>query len=336
MSIVLDYTSRIAPSALRAAGVVGVCRYIAPQAWKEITKGEYDELVAAGIDVTLNWESSATDWLGGAPVGSAHAATAVSKAKARGYPAGKVIVGSADFNMSRSQWDNAGQAYADAFAAGIRAGGYRPGVYGPWNVLTWVKAAGIMDAFWQAGMSWAWDNNDSRPPRQPWPGAHLIQRRHITIGGVDTDLNDILVTPLWGTGTVASGGTDNDMDVTQGAKLDAIYNLYPKAKLDTNNDGVPDQFFDVPITAAIRRIEAALAILPAIASKVDIDPTELQAIKDAAGAGALAAITAGVPVIVAALAAQLPAGTTMTHDELVQIVRDALEGGFVLGPDPTP
>lgn len=196
--IVVDYSAgRIAPNALKAAGVVGVCRYLS---WlpnpKVITKAEYDELVSAGIRVTLNWEFRTLDWLGGSSSGSQHAAEAVNQAKALGYPKGQEIIGSADFDMSRNQWLLAGRAYAIAFANGIRAGGYRPGGYGPYNVLQWLKDENIVDAFWQAGMSHAWTNNN-----QVWPGAHLFQHAHLTIAGTDTDYNDVLVTPLWGKAT---------------------------------------------------------------------------------------------------------------------------------------
>ena len=202
MAIVLDYTARIAPSALRAAGVSGVCRYVAPQVasttWKRIGVIEYRELVAAGIDVTLNWEYDSRDWLGGAERGASHGRQAAAAARTLGYPTGAVIIGSADFDMARAQWLVAGEAYARSFAAAVRAGGYRPGVYGPWDVLTWVRDEGIMDAFWQAGMSAAWSGGRNA---RPWPGAHLRQRGHRTIAGQDCDWNDVLI-PSWGARTV--------------------------------------------------------------------------------------------------------------------------------------
>lgn len=209
MGIVLDYTSRIAPSALKAAGVVGVCRYLSPDQpntrWKVITPAEYQELRGSGINVYLNWEYSATDWLGGSSVGRAHGTAAQIEAHALGYPAGSVILGSADFDMTRSQWLNAGRAYAQGFAAGVRAGGYRPGVYGPWDVLQWVADEHLMDAFWQAGMSTSWSGGRNAAPH---PLAHLRQRGHKTVGGVDTDWNEIR-RPLWTGGPAApSGGTD--------------------------------------------------------------------------------------------------------------------------------
>lgn len=205
MSIALDYTGRIDPAALKAAGVSDVFRYLSwMNYWggvshnypnpKIIQKAEYDELLAAGIAVTLNWEYDAKDWLSGSDGGAAHALEACKQARALGYPAGATIIGSADFDMTRQQWDGAGHAYAVAFGAGIRAGGYTPGVYGPYDVLTWCANETGLSRFWQAGMSWAWSGQRNR---NRWPGAHVRQMNHRTVGGRDTDWNEILI-PDWG------------------------------------------------------------------------------------------------------------------------------------------
>jgi len=214
--IALDYTARIPPSALTAAGVSDVCRYLCylpVGSWKVITKGEYDELVAAGIGVTLNWELAANDWAHGESAGLAHGTEAVRMAKALGYPRGCAIIGSADFDMDRATWDNAARFYCRGFANAIRGGGYRPGVYGPWDVLTWVRDAGLMDVFWQAGMSTAWSGGRNR---NVWPGAHLRQRRHITVGGQDCDANDIHI-PTWG--QMRAGGSVLDTGDDMGRQM---------------------------------------------------------------------------------------------------------------------
>lgn len=203
MGIALDYTARIDPAALKAVGVTDVCRYLCylPTGnWKVIRKGEYDELLAAGINVTLNWELDARDWAHGEGTGQAHGTEAVRQAKALGYPAGCVIIGSADFDMTRSTWDSLAQHYARGFAAAIRAGGYQPGVYGPYDVLTWCRDTGLFTAYWQAGMSTAWSGGRNR---NAWPGVHLRQRRHLTVAGQDTDLSDIHITP-WGQARAAA------------------------------------------------------------------------------------------------------------------------------------
>jgi hypothetical protein len=196
MAIALDYTARIDPAALKAAGASDVLRYLKPDSVPTyaITLTEYRELVAAGIGVTLNWEYDARDWLGGAMRGADHARQAAAKARALDYPAGCTIFGSADFDMTRTQWTGAGRAYAQAFATGLQVYGYRPGVYGPADVLTWCRDEGIMDRFWQAGMSTAWSGGRNATT---WSGAHLRQRGHKLVGGQDTDWNEILI-PRWG------------------------------------------------------------------------------------------------------------------------------------------
>lgn len=195
MSWVADYTHRIAPSALKGAGVVGVCRYLSypVPSGKVIGRAEYDELRAAGITVILNWEYDASDWLGGAAKGAAHGAEAVRQAKALGHPAGMPLPGSCDIDMSPGQWSTTGRAYALAYASAVRAGNYLPGVYGPWDVLTWCRDQAGYGWFWQAGMSTAWSGGRNA---NAWPGAHLRQRYHQTVGGLDTDHNDIL-RPDW-------------------------------------------------------------------------------------------------------------------------------------------
>lgn len=77
---------------------------------------------------------------------------------------------------------------------------------------------------------------------------------------------------------------------------------------------------------AATRIEA---LLVTIASKVDIGPDELAAIKRASAEGAASVM----PALVDALVARLPANA-MTRADVEQAVRDAFSGG--LAPDVTP
>lgn len=225
MAIALDYTARIDPAELHAADVTQVCRYLS---WlyywggtshnyvnpKIIQRAEYDELRAAGIEVTLNWEFDEHDWLTGADGGSAHALEAVTQARKLGHPSTWVIVGSADFDMTRGQWDSAGREYGAAFRNVIRAGGYRPGVYGPWDVLTWCRDELGYDAFWQAAMSTAWSGGRNG---RAWPGAHLCQRGYRTVAGIQADWNEILI-PAW-------GGTEEDFMASADEILRLLRNI---------------------------------------------------------------------------------------------------------------
>jgi hypothetical protein len=186
--IYVDYTGRLSADTLKSAGISGVCRYLSWQPNpKVILWDEYDGLVKGGVDVVLNWEYDTYDWLAGYGVGQIHGREAVRQAQILGYPKEKPIPGSCDFNISRNQWDNGGKGYAQGFAEPVADGGYVPGVYGPWNALQWCHdEIPLIKWYWQAGMSWAWDNNN-----QDWPNANLIQRRHMSVNGLDTDLNII-------------------------------------------------------------------------------------------------------------------------------------------------
>lgn len=188
--IVLDYTQRIAPSALKQAGVIGVCRYLSwPRAdWKVIHKPEYDELVKAGIRVFLNWEYDARDWLGGASYGALHGQEAVRQAKALGYPAGETIYGSCDFDISGTDWTESALSYARAYSKAVTDGGYEPGVYGPYDVLKWVDEADIMHWLWQS-MSKAFSQ---RRNAQAYVHTFLWQQGYKTVGGVTGDWNEML------------------------------------------------------------------------------------------------------------------------------------------------
>lgn len=191
---VIDCITSPPVDAMRAAGVTGVCRYLS---WaderdtlrKVIHQPEFNQLHAARFDILLNWEYAAEDWLGGASSGQAHAAEAVRQARALGYPTGCAIPGSADFDMTSAQWNSSGASYARAYSAGIRAGGYVAGVYGPWDVLIWCQQLGGFGMYWQS-LSTGWSGGRNG---KLWPGTHLWQRRGGTVGGVDVDFNDAIV-----------------------------------------------------------------------------------------------------------------------------------------------
>lgn len=195
MTIVIDTIKSPPVDAMRAAGVVGVSRYLY---WndsrdnlnKVIEKPEFDWLHSNGFDVMLNWEGSARDWLGGAAAAKIHATEAVRQARALGYPAGCTIYGSVDFDMTLAEWNGAGRPYGQTYSSVTRDGGYVAGVYGPWDVLGWCQqlGGGVFGGFWQT-MSTAWSGGRNA---QLWPGAHLRQRGSMTIGGQDCDYNDII------------------------------------------------------------------------------------------------------------------------------------------------
>lgn len=202
---------------LRAAGVTCVSRYIAPQSWKRITPAEAGRYGPAGVELVLNWESGARD-LVMLSVGTteSYARAAVQQAQACDYPPGCVIYGSADWDVQASEWATVA-ANLRAIRLIYRAAGYGLGLYAPWDALAWAQRDGLVDCFWQAGMSTAWSAGRNR---NAWPGAHLRQRRGSTIAGVDCDLNDILIARFgqWsGAGAISPTsitGADMELDTT--------------------------------------------------------------------------------------------------------------------------
>jgi hypothetical protein len=147
---VFDYSGwRPDPASLVAAGVVGVCRYVASpsQAWKTISKVEYDQLQRAGMPVTLNWEESAGSWRGGFPVGRTHGAMARDFARRLGHPDERPIIQSIDTAVTPGEL-----ATAIDYQRGFNDGGGRgpQGVYGTAYVIDSLFALGLVRVGWQA------------------------------------------------------------------------------------------------------------------------------------------------------------------------------------------
>jgi hypothetical protein len=184
---VIDYAyGRPSPASLRAAGVSGVARYLSylPNS-KVITPVEYAAHRAAGIDVVLVWERDAQDFMTPGFDARHAAIEALRQAHALGYPSDAAIYYALDWDVTATQWPT----IRDKLRTGPCAvhGVDRTGVYGPSDTLEWARRAGVASWLWQAGMSTAWSGGRNR---DPWPGAHLRQRRPATIGGVQCDIND--------------------------------------------------------------------------------------------------------------------------------------------------
>jgi len=99
-----DYTERIDPAALKAAGCRVVFRYLSQPGWpKNLTGAEAEELLAAGIAIVLNYETTATFMLGGYAAGVACAKSARAQADALGAPRNARIYYSDDFDTTADQ-----------------------------------------------------------------------------------------------------------------------------------------------------------------------------------------------------------------------------------------
>lgn len=186
--IAFDYSGGvIPPSALAAAGCQLVCRYVSqPGQAKNISPAEYAELTAAGIEVALVYETTA-DWaLGGYAAGLAAARSARAQATAVGYPPGRQIWYAVDFEAAGGQLPTVVDClHGCADAEGTPA---LVSVYGDDQVVTAAAAAGFGRTPWQT-VAWsagAWS-----------PLAALRQTgQSLTIGGVQVDVNDVVINPF--------------------------------------------------------------------------------------------------------------------------------------------
>lgn len=184
----LDYAyGRPAPAGIRAAGYAFVCRYVStPGNGKNLTKTEASALRAAGVDVVVVFERSASRPLGGATAGKADGAAARSQAQACGAPAASAIYAAVDFDPQPSEMRTV-LAYLAAFA---RACAPHPcGVYGGWRVIDAASTAGVGRYLWQAG-AWSTFPNPATGRRayRLHPDAHLRQfAGTVVVDGVTCD-----------------------------------------------------------------------------------------------------------------------------------------------------
>lgn len=174
-----DYTERIDPAALKAAGAAVVFRYLSQPGWpKNLTAAEAHELLAAGIPIVLNYETTADFMLGGFSAGVTCARSARAQATALGAPSGTRIYYSTDFSATSVQ-----VAAVLDFERGAASvdGDAEVGGYGGLAVALAEDAAGF--ATWQ---TIAWSNGQ-------WDARSLARQtgEQRTVGGVVVDVNEI-------------------------------------------------------------------------------------------------------------------------------------------------
>jgi hypothetical protein len=140
-----DFTS------MRANGIVGVSRYLAPatseHAWKRIVKPEFDFIVANGLSVVLNWEEHEGSWRGGYPAGVTAGQQARAQARALGVGDDRVIIQSIDQAVYIPEL-----ATAIGFQQGFNDGGEcgPQGCYGTQLLIDELYARHLIGVGWQA------------------------------------------------------------------------------------------------------------------------------------------------------------------------------------------
>lgn len=185
----VDYAGgRISGADLKAANISFVCRYIndggsgLPN--KLITAGEFNDLVANGIGVVFNYETTSDFMLGDQPAGITDAQQAL--AFIRSLPgmsnSNPFVYFSADFDEAPAQ-----DASVEGFMRGANSVlGSPQGLYGDYWIGSRALNAGVVGKLWQTE---AWSGNppniDSR--------ISIMQRNALgfkTIGGVQCDIDE--------------------------------------------------------------------------------------------------------------------------------------------------
>ncbi len=143
----LDGLSAVDPRAARALGFEAIGRYLpVPGAGYPITRNEAAAYTSAEFGIWSIFELSATEAEAGAAKGRLDAVAAVAAAEAIGQPKGTAIYGTNDSTVSNFP---AVEAYFAAFAAGVKAAGYKPGFYGQLSVYALIRGYGY-DYCWHA------------------------------------------------------------------------------------------------------------------------------------------------------------------------------------------
>jgi hypothetical protein len=244
---------------LRAAGFSGVIRYVGtPGRTKNITAGEYQDLVGHSLSVLLVHENGTGDVLRGYSGGVADAHAALDNARACSIPESVGIASANDRHLTAAQV-RASVDYQAGFASVL--GVERTGAYGFHEFVSAVRGAGTAAWLWQCG---------THPAGAA--GVHLWQRNtgisQTRVNGIACDINDQLL-PL----------PEDDMtpDEAQVAALNALRtffngDLYPSV--------VPQSTYSAPLSRFIQNsdmfgyqlselVDAVTAALSSLSDKTD-------------------------------------------------------------------
>lgn len=299
----IDYAFSVpSAAAVAAAGKRFVVRYGGPgSAGKQLTAGELADLTAHGIAVVANAEGAAGGFRGAA-AGRAWAGSAEQHFRDLGMPVGRPIYFSVDWFAGPGDWADVDAALRGAASV---IGADRVGVYGGYATIEHCAAAGTARWFWQ---TYAWSAGR-------WSAhCHLQQYRNgVTIGAVaDCDLDRAMQSDYgqWG----ADMPVNRD-DVNTIFNTDGVITAPPPAAQDGFWSAA--QF----LRNGYNEAKAAHASADQIATAIAALAKEVTAVQTTLAGLTPALLGALVPAIVAAL----PAGVTVTEEQLAAAIVAALK-----------
>jgi glycoside hydrolase-like protein len=199
----VDYSfSKPSPAQLAMAGYKAAGAYVGPgTAGKWFTSSEIADLHAHGVSAVLLVEGSEKGAASGATMGAYHGHLAVSHAQTLGAPRGCVLIPAVDWDIQSYDW-SAVTGYFQAFRAIASAAGYRTGIYGGLNAVTWAVRDGLVDIVFQ---TYAWS---TRNGVLVWHPRAVIRQTHNNVNayGGNVDLG-MALEPDYGQWT-KDGATD--------------------------------------------------------------------------------------------------------------------------------
>jgi hypothetical protein len=171
----------ITPAALAKVGARGVIAYCGcDDSAKNITKPEFQALIAAGFEVGLVIENQADDAMKGIAEGVRQGRNILAGARALGYDTGNcVLFAGADWNTQPSEYATVDK-FQGAFSQMVPVAGF----YGNSYAIDYVFAHGHAVVGWQS--------DSSSFSYGPSAHANLLQRYNDPrAGGLPVDVNDI-------------------------------------------------------------------------------------------------------------------------------------------------
>jgi hypothetical protein len=227
---VADYSdARPDPAVLRAAGFLGVVRYLSaydparPHS-KDLTVGELRALIAGGLDIAVVWETTANRTSSGPAAGATDARAANAQATTLGMPASRPIYMATDGNIFDATILGYYLAAKDASPRPIRP-------YGN---------TALVDACAANGMGGGWKVQTWGPPTA---NASLQQMPNVATPVSGTDVNDVLAADWgqWTAPTAAPTTGDETMHIALD-DTDGTYWLWRGDVVTRQFTGAPGAF----------------------------------------------------------------------------------------------
>jgi Rv2525c-like, glycoside hydrolase-like domain len=252
---------------------------------KRISRPELDSYIAAGVDVAVNFEDAADDYLGGYDRGKEKGQKAGTwMATELGWPSGGVCCSSIDADIGTS-WGGLAQQYQRGFADGLTsAGPYLPGIYGSSIALNGANDDSTAHMFWLTAATF-WSHGIQ--PRV----VHLRQNGYWPFGS-DADLNVTVLEPI-GSYLKPLGVDDMGLTPEEHEWLRLINERQTNVILDTSS-GHPYSLPNLQkkIDAVGKAVDTVEPSLTAMDTKIDdLETTLERAVVDAVAV----ALAGGIP-----------------------------------------